>query len=171
MTNEATRRRARPAAIATSIAAALLLVLATASPAGAAVTVSDLAPAADSSVNVSGSVPAEHPTATHVAVSQCNISELSDPGDPDLWGTRCNADDAVGFTPVAAWETNGVSLTVRAAFDDFDFVDQVDPETSTECDEHGTAECGVVVSYYFAPNFPAGPFFHLGAEHELITVT
>ncbi len=166
MTTASPRRRARTRAIVASLAATLTVVLATASPAGAAVSVSGGPTWTDGQlVTVSGNNSSK-PTADVVTVAQCEVTTGVTPG------TRCSSTGATSFTAITGGTFSVANFELDQAWA-LSWNYTVNPPTSSftavDCATIGTATCAVLVSFYDAPNYPAGPFTHVGAETFVVT--
>jgi len=165
------RRRIRSRAIVATIAAALTVVLATGSPAGASIGVSGGSPWTDGQpVTITGSRPTTGPMAgaTHRTIAQCNVLGRTTQAS---WGEQCSQVGVVGFTAVGT-----ATFTVSNYALDRDWTTSVDFTTGgttsfdpADCSATGGDQCAVVISYYSIPNYPAGPYTHLGAEKFDIT--
>lgn len=159
----------KPLSAIGAIAASMVLVFATAGTAHASVNVSP--PAGTDYVNnevvsVSGSTSA-FPTATHVALAQCDVTGVAAPSN---WGQRCELTTAKSLTAVSsgAYSFSGASaFTLKQSWSpnyDFTMGAPVNVGGSTSCATIGARDCAAVVSYYYAPNYPSGPITQLGAE-------
>jgi hypothetical protein len=148
--------------LATALMMAALMMAATA--AQAAISLSHSTVSDPDTVGVSlVSLPSGAEAATHVTAAECNVTGAA-PGE------RCNVATAVGFTAVDDFDDFGLDVDVWAAFSDWDFTEQEPALTDSECAEtEGEDECGIAVSYYYAPNFPAPPYVPVGADFEPIT--
>ncbi len=175
MTTPIPRRRARTRAIAASLATAVALVLAAAAPAGATVNVTGGPTWTNGQTVIVSGDNASHPTATHVTISNCEITTGITPG------TACSTTGAIGFTAL----TPGTPKTYSLSFDldadwsvSWDFTvnppvpDFTHPVTCANSTGTPTPPqiCGVVVSYYNSPNYPnPGPITQV--SHETFTIT
>jgi hypothetical protein len=167
MKNIGKLRRLAGAIAGTLVAATLLLTFASAAqaeidlPNGTTVSNSE-------NVEVVGvSLPEEAEGTTHVTAALCDLDGAVDPED---LGLRCKQQGAKSFTALSTFMTTGVEvLNVQDVFSNWDFTTNSAGVGTTECAGTGDEDCGIVVSYYAAPNYPAPPYAFLHAEAEEVT--
>lgn len=90
----------------------------------------------------------EAPTeATHVAISECNVSEAS-----MFWGKRCYLNSGKGPSALSGGAFTFTSVPILREFVDTDFTVQPPKTgaTETECEnvENEGEPCGILASYY-----------------------
>lgn len=169
MKNIGKLRRLAGVLAGTLVAAAMLLSVASAAqaelpfelPNGTSVSNSD-------DVEVIGHfLPEEAEGTTHITAALCDLDGATTPAD---LGTRCKQQGAKSFTALSTFMTTGIQvLNVQDIFSNWNFTTNSAGVGTTECAGTGDEDCGIVVSYYAAPNYPAPPYTFLHAEAEEVT--